>query len=159
MGVIRMESNRSPSVLQFALEEERRLVSVLRSNPDFQQLMQVRRVIALWRQTDEPPAGRDQIITSNLSEHAIPDDRVYGPQPPKFNSLWDPAAPVRAARPRRGRWTWRRSVTAEIRREAEAYLRQKGQRAHGKEIWSALAFKGLRNQQQKTVGYRLRTPQ
>jgi hypothetical protein len=135
-----MESNRIPSVLQFALEEERKLEARLQSNPDFQDLAEVRRVIALCRETEALPVQSQQIITLCASEH-VDDDTASEPHPPRIDSPSYPLAHNRATRPR---WAWRRSESAEIRREAETYLRQKGKRAHGTEISRALTSKGLK---------------
>jgi hypothetical protein len=133
-----MESKPNPSLLDFALDEERRLATALEANS--QQLIQVRRVIAVYRDIEEKQgdaALRGQTGAPDAGEPVVRDD------PQDIIAALDP--PVdRSARRRRGRWTWKRSATTEIRRRAEAYLRQKGQRANGPEIARALISQGLR---------------
>jgi hypothetical protein len=53
----------------------------------------------------------------------------------------DPGDP--ATKPPRGGWTNGNSTSAQIRAGAVEYLRQKGARASGREIWEALKAKGM----------------
>src|SRR4051794_1201754 len=76
-----MESTGTPTTLQFALDEERRLEAALQSNQDFQQLAVVRRVIAMLRGPAASSVPNNNLVNPKPSEDAVRDARNASLEP------------------------------------------------------------------------------
>jgi hypothetical protein len=139
-----MEPYLMPDILQAAIEERYRIEAVLRSNPDFQRLEAVRRVIALYEGVAQVPTRVNPVANYDLPEGTVRPGPVPNPDQPTIIQASDPHTPPDSSiRPRRRRWTWEDSQTSQIRAAACDYLQTIGRRAKSGEIYKAIASKGV----------------
>jgi hypothetical protein len=145
-----VESKTRPEILQVAIEERYRLEAVLRSNSDFRRLEAVRRVVELYERAE--PTRVDPVVNCDLPVSTVRPDPVPNPDQPEIIQASDPqTTPDSRLRPRRRRWTLADSQTSRIRDAAADYLRTKGGRAKGGEIYKAIASKGVEVSAKKPV--------
>jgi hypothetical protein len=136
-----VESDSVADLLRAAYKERQRLEALLRSNPDFQKLQGVRRIIALYDHEGQGSSPGDPIPRpdqrgSTSHPAAASDHRAEISRP-----VIRPEPSVRVARPR---WTKGNSQSAKIRAATADYLRQKGKRATGGEIYKAITAQGIK---------------
>jgi hypothetical protein len=141
-----VESNKVPNILQAAYDERERLVSSLRSHPDFLKLEAVLRIIDVYEPEAEARARADPIVTPDPRE----DISRPAPQPEKTSPT--PRSDLPQTTSRR-HWKRGDSQSARIRAAAADYLRQKGKRAKGGEIYHAIASNGVEVSGKKPVAY------
>ena len=135
-------------LLQAAHKERQRLESLLRSDPDFQKLEEVRRIIDLYEQEVQDPARVDPILCPDL-QGSIPRTAPLPDQPAKTSRPAAHSDPPDRISSRR--WTWGNSQSSRIRAATVEYLREKGKRARGGEIYKAIASKGVEVSSKKPV--------
>jgi hypothetical protein len=127
-------------ILETAYQERLRLELALRSNPDFQKLEAVHRLINLYEHQAQVPVAADPILRPDRrGNNARP-----SPSPDQPAQISDSVPrPDPADRISRRRWTWGNSQTSQIQAAAAAYLRTTGKRATGGEIYKAIASEGV----------------
>jgi hypothetical protein len=135
-----MEADMVAEILLAAYQERQRLESLLRTNPEFQKLEGVRRIIDLYEQATQALAPAVSILRPDPPESnsrpALPPDQPANISRPSAHS-------EQSDRTSRRRWTWGDSQSAHIRDAAAEYLRGKGRRATSGEIYEAIASKGI----------------
>jgi hypothetical protein len=135
-GVRKVDSSKVPNILQAAYHERDRLVSSLRSHPHFPKLEAVLRIIDLY----EPEA--DARARTGPIANPDPRDGICR-SPPQPAKIFSPPPSNLADRASRPRWKKGCSQSSRIRAAAVEYLRQKGKRATGREIYQAIASNGI----------------
>jgi hypothetical protein len=133
-----VESDTVAELLQAAYNERQRLESLLHSDPVFQKLRAVRRIIDLYQHATQPPAPADPILRPD-PQRSISRPYASPDQPAKISHpRSDPPSRIS-----RSRWKRGDSQSSRIQAAAADYLRQKGKRATGGEIYKAIAAKGI----------------
>jgi hypothetical protein len=160
-----MDSEMVEDLLPALYVERHRLEVVLRPNPDFRKLEEVRRVIALYEADAVRPAQGVPNSFPDLPSSAVPVDAGPGDDsgkaghydsldeidtvevPSRPNAAGHDAptnSPIQDEPPRRTRRTWKGQITQTevICNGAEEYLREKGSRAKGPEGIVKLSDRG-----------------
>jgi hypothetical protein len=139
-----MESIMTPEILQAMVAERYRLEALLHSNPVYQRLEAVRRVIDLWARVADDTARVDPVASSDRSggtvgAHPVPKSD-HGPTTPPSDPPITTDPPVKS---HRGGWTRGNSQRSRILTAAAEHFRETKMRATGREIYEAITSKGI----------------